>query len=100
MLAMGATPAKSTHITIPSVQCGAFSTSDGRLGILFVNLNSDKPTTIEIPASYIKQHVREKVVELRRTTLDASAVRNFVLDKKSVSLDLPPREVMLLEVTP
>jgi hypothetical protein len=100
MLAIGATPAKTTHISVPSVQSGAFTTSDGRLGILVVNLDGEKPTTIEIPANYIKQHVREKVVQLRRTTVDASAVREFVLDNKSVSLDLPPREVMLLEVLP
>jgi hypothetical protein len=100
MLALGATPATTTTIDVPAVLCNAYSAADNRVGVLFVNLNATSSTKVDVPLDRFAAHLSGDTFRLVRRTMDGSTDLKKLDGMNSVAVELPPREVVLLEIIP
>jgi len=100
MLELGATPATTKTVDVPSIVCNTYSTTDHRVGVLFVNLHATDSTRLDVPLDRLVTHLTHKNVRLIRHTIDGATDLEYHAGMSSVAIDLPPREVVLLELTP
>ena len=97
MLRVGSATATTQTLRVPSIVCNAF-TRDDRLGLVFVNLKQSKQTIrFPLDPSHYGLPSSDRFLS-RCRTLDGEHTGPMIRSGKSITLRLPPREVLLLEV--
>lgn len=97
MLAVGGTPAATRTLTVPSVVCNAFTLGDNRLALLGVNLARGERGSLRIPIDPVAAGLRSGNYQLQLQTMDGTRALGTFRDFKEVEIELPSREVVLLE---
>ncbi len=97
MLALPATPAKSSTMRVPAVVGQAYTRGDSRLGILLVNLPSNADSEIQLEVDPVACGLPPSTYSLKRITADGERRLNDVHDRSKITLQLSPGEVALLE---
>jgi hypothetical protein len=88
------------NYTLPVVLVGAWSSPDGRLGIVFVNIDQRPwPLTVKIDPNYLDD-LRGKELSLVFENEDGFRTERFSAMNASISLTLPAHEALTVQITP
>ena len=95
MQTIPSTPAHTSVLTVPVVLTQAY-TFHGRLGILLVNLRRDRTVTVRVPIQPRDYGLPDGDYRIDRVTAEGTRRVASGAGPIPVSLDLPPREFVLL----
>jgi hypothetical protein len=100
MLAAGATAAQSQSITVPSIISAAYTLDDDRLGILLVNLISDRSQSLDFKFDPTEYGLPTGDYAVHSKTASSQLSLGNTQTRTSIPIQIPPREVVLIEFIP
>jgi len=99
LLALGATPAKSPTLKVPSVICQVYTLDEDRMGILLVNLRRDAGEPVRLSVDPVSRGMSDGEYELRQVTASGSSDLGTFRSRREIATTLPARDVVLLQAT-